>query len=185
MGGSAVTGQEGVPIFERAVSEGATLTDLSSLARNAGQNIGVDEIAQYLTSQGLDPTALGTPDYGLGGAEKAFAQAGQDAMGYLDAGSQNADNLFGQGVDALTGTRGRIGQIINQGSAGLEAFMDPGQQANQLQAALSGALGPEAQAEAFANFQSSPGTQFLQQQGERALMRNAAARGGSLVDQDP
>jgi hypothetical protein len=178
VGGSSVTGQEGIPIFERAVSEGATLTDLSSLARNAGQNIGTDEIAQYLTSQGLDPTALGTPNYGLGGAEKALDAAGTTALGYLDQGSQRADALFGQGVDSLTGARERIGQIINQGSSGLEAFMNPGQQANQLQAALSGALGPQAQADAFANFQSSPGVSFLQQQGERALMRNAAARGG-------
>ena len=131
-----------------------------------------------MTSLGLDPTALGTPNYGLGGAEKALTNAGQTAMGYLDQGSQQADGLFGQGVEALTGTRDRIGQIINQGSSGLEAFMNPGNQANQLQAALSGALGPQAQSEAFANFQSSPGIRFLQEQGERALMRNAAARGG-------
>ena len=56
--------------------------------------------------------------------------------------------------------------------------MAPGQQSNQLQAALSGALGPAAQAQAFQNFQESPGQQFLQEQGLRQNLAGAAATGG-------
>ena len=133
-GGDAVTGQEGLPIFNQAVSQGATLTDLSSLARNSGRNIGVDEISQYLTSQGLDPTQLVTPNYGLGGAEKALGAAGETAIGYLDEAFSGAEGRFSQGVDALmTGQtdalgnlrqgRQRINQIINQ--VGLRRLWGP------------------------------------------------------------
>lgn len=48
----------------------------------------------------------------------------------------------------------------------------------QAQQALSGALGPDAQAEAFANFQEDPGTQFLREQGLRLVDSGAAATGG-------
>jgi hypothetical protein len=47
-----------------------------------------------------------------------------------------------------------------------------------MQAAQSGALGPQAQQEAFDNFNSSPGQQWLQDRGQRAITRNAAALGG-------
>jgi len=46
------------------------------------------------------------------------------------------------------------------------------------QQALSGALGPEAQAEAFANFQEDPGTQFLREQGLRLIESGAGVTGG-------
>ena len=55
-----------------------------------------------------------------------------------------------------------------------------GNQAAQLEAALSGALGPQAQAEAFANYQESPELAYMREQGEKAVMRNAAAQGMSL-----
>jgi hypothetical protein len=61
--------------------------------------------------------------------------------------------------------------------AGMQPTIDQGQQAFNQQSALSGAGGAEAQAEAFANFQASPGQQFLQQRAEKALLRNAAATG--------
>lgn len=56
---------------------------------------------------------------------------------------------------------------LSEGAVGIDALR-----------ALSGISGPEAQAQSFANFQSSPGQQFLQEQGERALLRNQAAIGG-------
>lgn len=48
----------------------------------------------------------------------------------------------------------------------------------QAQQALSGALGPEAQAQAFADFQEDPGTQFLREQGLRLIDSGAAVTGG-------
>jgi len=84
-------------------------------------------------------------------------------------------------VSPLQAGRQRISDIINQGASstsGLQSFANTGQQASQYQASLAGALGRDAQANAYDNFQRSPGQAFLQQEGERALLRNAAARGG-------
>jgi hypothetical protein len=57
-------------------------------------------------------------------------------------------------------------------------YREYGQEAAQREAALTGALGPEAQQQAFAEYQASPALGFLQEQSERALMRNASALGG-------
>jgi len=66
-----------------------------------------------------------------------------------------------------------------QGSLGiLNQVASPGISALNLQAQQSGALGPQQQQQAFTNFQSSPGQQFLRDQGEQALVRNASAVGG-------
>ncbi len=46
------------------------------------------------------------------------------------------------------------------------------------QQAISGALGPEAQAAAFDAFQEDPGTQFLREQGLRLIESGAGATGG-------
>jgi hypothetical protein len=68
--------------------------------------------------------------------------------------------------------------FANKGIRDLGKWVNPGVQANNAQAALSGAMGPEAQAQAYAQFQESPGQAFLREQGERALLRNQAAIGG-------
>jgi hypothetical protein len=56
-----------------------------------------------------------------------------------------------------------------------DPYAQAGGQALQQQLALSGALGPEAFQQAY---QESPQMQFLREQGERAALRTAAARGG-------
>lgn len=56
--------------------------------------------------------------------------------------------------------------------------IDIGNQGLNNQAALAGLRGNEAQGQAFQNFQQSPGQQFLVDEGERALTRNASALGG-------
>lgn len=60
----------------------------------------------------------------------------------------------------------------------LDPFITGGTSASQLQEALSGALGPEAQAQAFQDFQESPGTGFLREQGLRLINSGAGATGG-------
>jgi len=57
-------------------------------------------------------------------------------------------------------------------------YMQGGAGASDLQSALSGAMGPEAQQQAYANYNASPGMDYALQQSERALTRNAAATGG-------
>ena len=70
------------------------------------------------------------------------------------------------------------GSAIGQGVSGLNPYATPGAQSLQLQAALAGSLGQPAQQQAYANFQESPGQQYLREQSERALLRNSAALGG-------
>jgi hypothetical protein len=62
--------------------------------------------------------------------------------------------------------------------ARLAPFAAPGQAAIQQQAALTGLGGQAEQQQAFAAFAQSPGQQFLRDQQERALLRNASAIGG-------
>lgn len=57
-------------------------------------------------------------------------------------------------------------------------FIEGGQPAFEKQQALSGALGPEAQAAAFSAFQEDPGTEFLREQGLRLIDTGAGATGG-------
>lgn len=111
--------------------------------------------------------ATGAPAYGLAGANAALQ------MG-IGLGGQR------QGADYSQINANR-NMAMQQGNAGIQAvqgYAQPGMQAQQQQAALSGALGQQAQQQAYNNFQSSPGQQWLQQQAERGLLRNAAAIGG-------
>jgi hypothetical protein len=57
-------------------------------------------------------------------------------------------------------------------------YREAGVSALEQQQALAGLGGPEQQQAAFAAFAESPGQQFLRNQQERALLRNAAAIGG-------
>lgn len=122
------------------------------------------------------------PQFGLAGAEQALgAGLGGSTQALLTGaeigrGDIQAGNLAAQQGLAQTGQQ--VGGLFDQGVGDIQSFVSPGQQAQQQQAAFSGALGPEAQAQAFASFQESPGQQFLRGRQERALTRNAAATGG-------
>jgi len=119
--------------------------------------------------------ALGRGREALTGQTGLGIQALQQGLGAAGGfGTQAGDLLrssqqLGQNV---------VGQNIGLGVGGLQGFADPGQQAFQSQAALSGALGPEAQQQAFAQFIESPEQQFITQQGEKGILRQAAALGG-------
>jgi len=111
------------------------------------------------------------PQTGLMGSEQALMQG---LGGATDVIAQGA----AQGRQDIQGGLGQANQAYNQGAAGLNPFSQGGQQAQQKQLALSGALGADAQAQAYQNFQSSPGQDWLRQQGEQGVTRNAAAIGG-------
>ena len=101
---------------------------------------------------------------GLTGGENAIRQG---LTGQLTA--------LGQGIGSA---QGEIDAATGQAIGALNPFLQGGAEASQLQAAQSGALGPEAQAQAFQNFQNSPGQQFALEQVEQGRIRNAAATGG-------
>ena len=71
-----------------------------------------------------------------------------------------------------------VAEQFAETKAGLDPFITGGTAASQKQEALSGALGPEAQAAAFEEFQESPGTEFLREQGLRLVESGAGATGG-------
>jgi len=93
----------------------------------------------------------------FGGAEKDAAKAAAKAQAAA----------AGLTAERLAETEAQVTPFISQ-EAG------PSLQAQQ---ALSGALGPEAQAEAFANFQEDPGTEFLREQGLRLVTSGAGVSG--------
>jgi len=78
----------------------------------------------------------------------------------------------------LTGALGAIGGGADLAGSFLDPFAAGGTAAFNQQVALSGAGGAPAQAQAFQDFTASPGQQFLQDQGQQALLRGSSAIGG-------
>jgi hypothetical protein len=67
---------------------------------------------------------------------------------------------------------------ITNAQAQLDPYTSAGADASQAQAALMGALGPEAQQAAMAELEGSPMFQGMVAQGEDAILQNASATGG-------
>lgn len=97
-------------------------------------------------------TAAGVPKYGLIGSEEAMKGGLQGGIAGVEAG-------------------------MNQAGQTLSPYTDRGAKAFDLQSALSGALGPAAQQQAFANYNQSPEMAYALQQAEKGITRNAAATG--------
>lgn len=112
----------------------------------------------------LQPTGQPPAETGLRGATSAINQR------------------YGGAIDTMrdaTGTaKGDVTGYAQKGIDVLNPYATAGVDARELQSALSGALGPEAQAEAFKNYQESPEQAYLREQTERGVTRNAAALGG-------
>jgi hypothetical protein len=126
-----------------------------------GGDQAMTEMANYLKFNNIDQSIsqYGT-NYGLAPAMNTLGGAEQRALDRIDQ------------------TQGMVTDLYSQGQGYLQPYRESGQGANQLQAALSGAMGPQAQAEAYAQFNQSPGQNYLTGESERAIMRNAAATGG-------
>ena len=158
----------GLSAAQNALNQGAG-AGLNVLGATAGQianttQQGVNNLASGgQLGLGILGGALGSMNNAYTGGQTAITKAGQDVNTALSAAQSALPSAFQGGYDST-------GQ--------LSPFVQRGDEAGKLQAALSGALGPAAQAQAYQNFQSSPGQEFLLQQGERALTRNAAATGG-------
>jgi hypothetical protein len=113
---------------------------------------------------GMLPVPTATPGIGFGAATGHLEGGRQAALGELAAG-------IGMG-------RGDIMEARTGALGAMRPYSEAGGQALQREAALSGALGPEAQQAAIAGFMESPGQKYLREQQEKALLRNQAAIGG-------
>lgn len=145
----------------------------------------------YGQSQPYGATGAGLPQLGLLGYEQALNAGGQNQLNSLLAGYDMARNDATGAYNKAIGMLGsgeldkaqalgleQIKSAIDAGIDPFQGFVGRGQQAQQMQAALSGALGPEAQQAAYDAFQESPGQAWLRQQAEQGLLRNQAALGG-------
>ena len=179
----------------------------SELYNTTSQSAGRGQPGVVMTTDGglQAPPAAGGPPTGLIGSELALQGGYDTALAALLGGYGQAQNILGgPGMTAtaqynpnvvaynpnvanysmgnVTGAISQgvtgAGSAIGQGVSGLNPYATPGAQSLQLQAALAGALGQPAQQQAYANFQESPGQQYLREQSERALLRNQAALGG-------
>lgn len=102
----------------------------------------------------------------------AMAQVPQTGL----IGSEQALNAgLAGGISAINNGVTQARTDINSGIAGVD-----NSPANKLQADLTGANGPQAQAAARAQFSQSPAAQYQQEQMQRAVERSAAARGGAV-----
>lgn len=115
------------------------------------------------------------PQTGLLGYEDAQGTGLMGGITAVDAGQEQGVNSL---LNAYRGARDQDYDYTNQAVNALNPFLSGASGAQNQQAALSGALGPEAQAAAFAAFQESPGQKYLREQTERGVLRNAAAMGG-------
>jgi hypothetical protein len=122
--------------------------------------------------------------------DKAITQLGtnyQSARDALLSGQEQFGRTFDEAGNILSQGYDRGRQDVTSGYKGAESVLSPiyqtGQKSADLQASLSGALGPEAQKQAYDQFISSPGQEWLQGRQEQAIVRNQAALGGGLGNQ--
>ena len=126
-------------------------------------------------NQQMPNQAMGqaVPQTGLIGSEQAMTTGLQGAMSALGG---NYGGGYGGGGGGGGGRREASQMAVDANPT--QGYQQGGEQAQQLNAALTGALGADAQAQAYAQFQESPGQAYLREQAERGLTRNAAAIGG-------
>lgn len=84
--------------------------------------------------------------------------------------TKNTEKMYGQARQDFTRTRGMTDPFYSQ-------LLGSGTSSNRLLADLLGANGPDAQRQAFADFQTSPAYEFNLAEGTRAIDNSAAARG--------
>lgn len=107
-----------------------------------------------------------------------------DPWGAITGAWDDAVDFVGGAWDDLTGvtaveqaTKAQK-QAASQSAQQLSPYAQAGLGSLQQQQALSGALGPEAQAQAYAALQDSPAFQAMLAQGENSILQNASATGG-------
>ena len=140
-----------IPGNVAGVPAGSPLSGNVQTGTQPGVQQGVPQSQAALTQAAGNPTS--GQKYGLSGAEDALQRGFMGGVAGIEAG-------------------------MNQAANTLSPYTQGGGKAFDLQSALSGALGPQAQQQAFANYNESPEVAYQRQQGEKAILRNAAATGG-------
>lgn len=165
----------------------STMAGLADQALTPAAQAGVESISgispEQLTALPMAPIAptatpaATTPTEGYG-----FTAAQQQLQRGEDIGLANlAQSTTQARQDLITGATEGLGSIerARQGAiADYTPYTEAGSAAMQREAALSGALGPQAQQEAINAFIESPGQKYLREQQEKALLRSASATGG-------
>jgi len=188
-GNSAITGNQisqylaGNPnitpdqIISAANANGVSLAQIQAAMPNDAR-FSNQAALPYLAGRGITPPVTttttpvaGAPQTGLIGSEAALQSGLEGSLDALLQGNAASRADINAGLADLNAR-------IASGASALEPFVNRGGQAFDLQMALSGALGNDAQKTAFANYNASPGQEFLQQRGEQAVLRNASAVGG-------
>ena len=123
---------------------------------------GYDQGSQWL-NQGIG--ALGNV------AQGQSAQGHYSGMNAAQAGS--AAQSQAQQANTMAG-QGQFNQAIN----GANRWTGAGLNAQSMMANRSGANGADAQAQAYKNFQESPGQSWLREQGQNAIINQSSATGG-------
>lgn len=119
---------------------------------------------------------------GAGATTSAIIGAGATLGGqYLT--NRKATKAQQSAAETAAGAQERGTELIYQQFKETEANLKPfitgegGPQSFQMQQALAGARGPEAQQDAFDQYVESPGVAFLRERGMRGIEQNAAAQG--------
>ena len=161
---------QGAVLAQQALERGA---QEATGAVGAGTQLGMGALGAGLGAARQDIT--GGLQAGLGALYQGLSGARAD----LQAAQEAAMQQYGAGLGDITAARDlaaqQVGQAFGQAGGMFDPYRQAGTQALQQQLALSGALGQEAFQQAF---NESPQMQFLREQGERAALRTAAARGG-------
>jgi hypothetical protein len=113
-------------------------------------------------------------------SEAAAAQARLDVIDSYGEAYKTFSEGLKQSANTLTTDQSAqtVQQAATNAAGQISPYAETGSQAYQKQAALSGALGADAQQKAQAEFNESPGQKYLREQAEQALLRNQAAIGG-------
>lgn len=209
-GGGAGTGIPTYGLGGAAGSLGAANTAISNAVTAgqdfmAQGNIGAEDAMMQALTGARGDLAAGM-DYSQGAIADALNQSrgdvlsgGRQAVGAftrgmetgrgdirsaLGQGRQDITSALGQGRGDLAGGTQSALSSIARGLSGYQDQMSPwaqsGMSAHDRQAALAGAMGPQAQAQAFAEYQSSPGQQWAVDRGLKAIEQSAAAKGGGF-----
>lgn len=143
--------------------------------------------AQLATQQAQD-RALPLIEQGFSQSRDAINNGANLAQQNLLSGQNQSISTLKNGYssarsDAINGfgnAERTLDSAYNKATGVFEPVAQQGAGASQIQAALSGALGPQAQKQAFANYSDSPGQKYLRDQQEQALLRSESALGGGV-----
>ena len=178
-------GDKGAAYYQGDLDRGQTIDQVRNSISNSA------EAKTYRESQQLDQIYQNQLGRSIGEAGSNYYRGDLDAGQTMDQvrnsvmNSEEAKAYRHSTASGLTGAvdeydRGeqRAEQGLSSAQQNLAPWQAGGQDAFNMQLALTGASGADAQQTAYDNFNSSPGQQFLRDRGEQSVLRNSTAIGG-------